>query len=325
MKITNANRIGRLKIALNFALAVVGFLSSATLGRADSWTAAPPMLSPRFSHESTLLGSGKVLVTGGIDGFNTSTNSAELYESGNAPIADAGPDFSVNEGQAGVTLNGSLSSPAGNTLTYSWTQVGGTPATTVTLTGDTTSMPTFTAPTVAVGGATLTFKLTVTANNKSSTDTVDVTVVNVNHPPVAHAGDDQSVAEGSPVTLDGAASFDIDNDPFSYTWVQVDLNPPVTLNLTNPAKPTFTAPYFGTSGAPGVVATLVFKLTVNDGYPQDAPAPGYTFANDVDYVTVEISKVNNNPTANAGADQTVNENTGVLLDGTAAVIRTATH
>ena len=230
-----------------------------------------------------------------------------------APIANAGADFSVNEGQA-VALDGTGSSdPENAPLTYAWTQVPG--GTAVTLTGANTASPTFTAPVVAPGGETLSFDLTVTANGKTSTDTVSVTVVNVNHAPVADAGADQSIAEGSPVTLDGSASFDIDNDVFTHAWTQVS-GPAVTLTGADTSGPTFTAPYAGTGGAAGVVATLIFELLVDDGYPADAPATGYTLANVRDRVTVEITNTNNVPVANAGADQTVDENSPVALSGT---------
>jgi len=220
----------------------------------------------------------------------------------------------VNEGEASVILDGSLSSDSDNDpLTYAWVQLSGT---TVALSDATAQQPTFTAPIVALGGETLTFELTVTANGESDTDTVDITVVNINHPPVADAGDDQSIAEGSPVTLNGGDSFDIDNDVFTYDWVQVSGSPTVTITGADTANPTFTAPVVNASGAPGVVATLVFELFVDDGFDPDAPAPGYTLDDVVDRVTVEISNVNNDPTANAGADQTADENSAVTLDGT---------
>ena len=234
------------------------------------------------------------------------------------PIASAGIDFSVNEGQLAVALDGSGSSdPDNDPLTYEWVQVGGT---TVALTGATTASPTFTAPVVPLGGETLSFDLTVTANGEASVDTVSVTVVNVNHPPVADAGIDQTlananaVAEGSPVTLHGEDSFDIDNDVIDFAWTQVS-GPAVTLTGANTANPTFDAPYFEAGGAAGVVATLTFELLVDDGFPADAPAEGYTLDNVRDTVTIEITNTNNLPVASAGPDQTVDENTSVALNG----------
>jgi hypothetical protein len=91
------------------------------------------------------------------------------------PVANAGPDQSVNPGVA-VTLNGSATDgdlPA-DTLTFAWTQTAGTA---VTLTGANTATPTFTAPGAA---GDLTFSLTVTDQaGKTSTDSVTVTVVQI--------------------------------------------------------------------------------------------------------------------------------------------------
>ena len=231
-----------------------------------------------------------------------------------APTADAGPDQSLNE-QEEITLDGSGSShTGGGPLTYSWVQLGGS---TVTLFDATTAGPTFTAPFVGIGGETLTFELTVTAHGETDTDIVNIVVVNVNHTPVADAGDDQSVAEGSPVVIDGTNSFDIDDDPISYVWVQ-ESGPIVTVTGAGTPTLSFTAPVAGSSGAPGVVATLGFTLTVDDGFPPDAPPGGYAFADVADTVTIVITNVNNPPTADAGADQTVNENSPVVLNGTAS-------
>ena len=128
-----------------------------------------------------------------------------------SPAADAGPDQAVNEGVK-VILDGSRSSDVdGNSLTYTWEQIAGT---SVPLDLRDPVHPTFTAPNVSRGGETLTFRLTVFDGVLTSTpDTVDITVKDVNHPPVADAGLDKTIQEGSPVVLDGSQSFDIDNAP----------------------------------------------------------------------------------------------------------------
>lgn len=135
-----------------------------------------------------------------------------------SPIANAGPDQTVNEGDL-VTLDGSGSNdPDGDQLTYTWTQLAGP---IVTLSDSHAVKPTFTAPDVLSGGETLTFQLTVDDGHLSSDpDAVDITVKNVNHPPAANAGADQTVNGGSLVTLDGSASFDPDSDPLTYSWLQ---------------------------------------------------------------------------------------------------------
>jgi LmbE family N-acetylglucosaminyl deacetylase len=88
-----------------------------------------------------------------------------------APVANAGSNQTVQPG-ATVTLNGSGSSdPNRKTLTYQWTQTGGTA---VTLSSSTAVQPTFTAPS---SPGTLTFQLVVSNGTSSSSPaTVAITV-----------------------------------------------------------------------------------------------------------------------------------------------------
>src|SRR5690606_26549693 len=65
-----------------------------------------------------------------------------------------------------------------------------------------------------------------------------------NNIPVADAGPNQTVNEGSPVTLDGSSSFDVDGAPLSFTWAQIG-GPAAVLSGANTAVANFTAPLVG--------------------------------------------------------------------------------
>ncbi len=212
------------------------------------------------------------------------------------PTASAGPDQTVNEGN-GVILDGSGSSdPQGNALSYDWTQIAG-PEASLDLIDPV--HPTFVAPNVPRNGAVLTFQLIVSDGQTSSDpDTVNIIVKDANHPPVADAGADQAVQEGSPVTLQGSNSFDLDSDPLTYSWVQT-AGTPVTLSDPTAAQPGFTAPLVGSTGD-----TLTFELTVSDG-----------LASATDSVSVLVENLNHAPQANAGPDQTQEVGSLVILNG----------
>lgn len=117
-----------------------------------------------------------------VTGFGVGTHTYSLVSgssftaSTSAPTANAGTDQIVASA-ASVTLDGSTSdaNDVAQSLSYAWTQTSGP---TVTLTGDTTASPTFTAPALVIGDAdaTLIFSLTVTDPDGSDTDTVQVTV-----------------------------------------------------------------------------------------------------------------------------------------------------
>ena len=81
----------------------------------------------------------------------------------------------------------------------------------------------------------------------------------------ADAGEDQEVLTGATVTLDGSGSSStIQSATLSYQWTQTS-GDTVTLDTTNPATPTFTAPSLTAD------PNLEFSLTVNDGNLDSAP------------------------------------------------------
>lgn len=233
------------------------------------------------------------------DGGLTDTDSVIINVSNvnQGPIADAGPDQTVGEGET-VTLDGSNSSdPDGFIASYAWTQTAGV---SVSLSNPLSAHPVFTAPSVGPDGASLTFLLTVTDNEGlQATDTCIVNVSWVNLPPTADAGPDQTVDEGAWVTLDGSASSDPDDGIASYLWKQTA---GTSVTLSDPTSPTpqFTAPHVGMSGE-----ALTFQLTVTD-------SGGLS---DTDTVIINVSYLNRPPTADAGADQAVKEGDVVVLSG----------
>src|SRR5439155_8222804 len=123
-----------------------------------------------------------------------------------------------------------------------------------------------------------------------------VLVSTMNSAPVANAGPDQTVAVGSVVTLDGGQSSDVDGDMLTYQWAFTSVPSGSTAKISAPASvnPTFIADRHG---------TYTLQLIVSDDQ----------VASDPDFVVISTS--NSKPVAQAGADQTVDVNSRVTLDG----------
>tara|TARA_Y100000310_G_scaffold92100_1_gene89663 strand:+ start:22587 stop:25574 length:2988 start_codon:yes stop_codon:yes gene_type:complete len=94
-------------------------------------------------------------------------------------------------------------------------------------------------------------------NEGTATQTVIVEEPQVNQPPVANAGPDQSVAAGATCILEGSNSSDGDGSIVSYSWRKVS-GPTIALANANQAVASFIAPSEST------IQTLVFELTVTD-------------------------------------------------------------
>jgi len=123
-----------------------------------------------------------------------------LMSGASALNADAGKDQHVSPGTA-VDLNGSGSTGA---LTYNWTEGG-------TVLNDQASF----SHEFSIG----THTITLTVSNGTNTDT-DTVTVDVNHPPVADAGDDRVILPDTYIKLDASGSDDPDGKIESYKWTE---------------------------------------------------------------------------------------------------------
>ena len=261
----------------------------------STFTDSPTFIAPPVaSGGSTLL---SFIVTGYAEGAGYASDIAmvKVVSTNRPPTADAGADRTVDESSS-VSLMGAGFDPDGDKLKYQWKQTSGE---TVQLSSLTTTNPSFTAPSVlAEETKTLIFELQVSDPfMASSSDIVQIDVVSPNHPPVANAGPDQVVNENTPVVLTGSG-FDQDGDELTFSWRELGLQT-ADLASTSVASPSFTAP----GVAPGQTRTMVFELQVMDPFG----------LSDTDTVRVVVSPLNGPPTADAGPDRTLDENTLVTL------------
>src|SRR5262245_40446309 len=102
------------------------------------------------------------------------------------------------------------------------------------------------------GGGSTSDETTTTEPNQPATLSA------ANHAPVANAGDNQTVAAGDEVILDGHLSSDPDGDRLAFVWRQI-AGPKVELSDAFSTHARFFAPSVTTT------TTLTFSLQVADG------------------------------------------------------------
>jgi len=171
------------------------------------------------------------------------------------PIADAGEDLILDEGQSLKLMSSAAHDPDDDDLTYRWTIECGHGS----FDEPYLLHPCFFTPfTDHCTGEDLVLRLTVIdACGASASDTVTVHVRNVNHAPTADAGPDIVVDECATVQLTCSAT-DPDGDALSYRWTAEGGRG--TFDNPTALHPCYTAPR--TENCEG--ETVLLTLTVSD-------------------------------------------------------------
>jgi len=258
----------------------------------------PTTVKPTFLADKTGQYVVQLLVNDGTVSSAPARVTITTTPGNTAPVANAGPDQTVQLG-ATITLKGSGSSDVdGNPLTYQWAFVTVPTGSTAKLSSPTIVMPTFVAD---LAGDYVVRLLVNDGKVNSTPDNVTITTTGGNTAPVANAGLDQSVQMGATVMLNGSSSTDADRSSLTYDWSFVSMPAGSAATVSNPtaAAPSFLADKAG---------LYVVQLVVNDGTVNSTP----------DTVTIAAAAGNTAPLANAGPDQTVGVGASVILDGSAS-------
>lgn len=153
-----------------------------------------------------------LVVNDGVNNSDPDTVIISVRIKNTKPVANAGVDFSINEGENGV-LDGSLSEdPDEDEISYHWASDF------LSLNNDELSSPVFTAPEVQKDTIVFVTLAVSDGNMISITDTVWVTIRQVNKAPVVKAEKMIVVNEGEEINLDASETFDPEGDQLIYKW-----------------------------------------------------------------------------------------------------------
>ena len=142
-------------------------------------------------------------------------------KSNKPPISIAGPDQVITLPTDSVLLDGRTSSdPDGMISSYLWTKISGPASFNIVKPTDSLTK----VKTLVVG--TYQFELKVADNGglfaKDTMRVIVDSILRTNHPPIANAGTDQTIAlPTNAVSLDGGASTDPENNISNYLWTKI--------------------------------------------------------------------------------------------------------
>lgn len=240
----------------------------------------------------------RLIVNDGKESSNPDTVTITITGKNIKPVADAGVDQTSSLG-AEVSLDGSRSSDAdSDPLTYDWKTTSQPDGSSVVLVDPTSVNPKFTSD----KNGDFVFQLVVNDGKEDSDkDTVVISVADPNGKPTAVAGEDQTGEVNDQFVLDGSASIDPEGEPLTYQWSLLQVPPGANASIANSSADI-------ASIITDVAGDYQIQLVVNDG----------SMNSDPDMLMLNVSELNNPPTANAGPDQRFTVGQTLILDGSAS-------
>jgi hypothetical protein len=241
------------------------------------------------------------------------------------PVADAGPDKTVEAGETVMLDGGGSYTENGTIVEYQWRveEWDDDEDNLPSLQGETTTTPSFVAPYPTVTPVS-SYGMELMVTDSNGLRDSDWVVVRVNTPteansqlPVANAGPDRTVKAGESITLDGTDSFARNGTIVNYEWAveewdDDEQNIPI-LEGRDTTTPTFIAPF------PTItpISEYGIYLTVTDS----------NGLSDTDWVVVGVETPQSqllSPVSVPGSDQTLRVGDRVELDGSNSFARNGT-
>ena len=245
-----------------------------------------------------------LIVVDGQGLSSTPDRTTITIQSGDAPVAEAGDEQSVNVGET-VNMDGSGSwDGLGRELSFDWSFARVPSHSSLTeLTDSDTTDANFVPD---VSGL---YLIALVVNNGLESSSPDTTVVRVNpsasDAPTADAGEDIMGEDCTHIVLDGTESFDPNGEPLTYMWDLEERPADSTASIASFADRTDGV----TSFYPDIDGDYILSLSVHDGVSWSVP-------DEIDVAVAE--RAYNNPTAvNPGLDQ--------VFDGGEAICEEAAY
>jgi len=192
-----------------------------------------------------------------------------------APIIALAESYESDE-EVTITLDASATTDEeGDTLTYHWAQLSGE---SVELTTVNEATLTFVTPSVSQDEV-LVFELTVDDGSDSSSQSVEVSVYQVNKAPtVTIDSHSETVTENDSLTLT-AQGNDVDGESLTYLWEQIS-GPTISFDDATLTQVSLTLPEVDAD------SLIEVKVTVSDGQLSTTSETSFTVTNEVEVIVV---------------------------------------